>query len=342
MLQLTFVLTLALINFQLGHSFGLTVSKKRYTVPSSLHVNKLKNIEFGSKCKGGSDPDRPSKVNQDACFIHHVSDDIGLTFLGVFDGHGKKGHILNDFLSKRLPQLLEEKSKVYFVDCDETSAGPSAADVETLLIGAFDEVNEEARLNTEVPAGRSGTTCIVSIIDRKRSKIHTANVGDSRAIIGMKYDANDDSDWTVIPLTEETTAKRDEERLRIESAEGRIDSLGNVWYGPIGIAMTRSLGNVFMRRAGVISTPEVNLIDLEGQKTPCTIIVALGTDGIFDVISNEDTIRFIEETYQETKDLKASMDVLVDKATKRWSSDLPVEVRIDDMTIVSSRFQVDN
>ncbi len=360
--QLSTLLLLSL-HFQLGQPFGIHSSRIGRSFPP-LHAS-FKNVEVASICQGGSDPDRPTKVNQDAYFIQHTSDGSGLIFLGIFDGHGKNGHVLNEFLSQRLPQLLEEKCSLYFSNNNNVNednnnnnnnnnnnSTSSTDNIENILIESFLEVNEEARLNTEVPSGRSGTTCIVSAIDTKSGCIHTANVGDSRAIIGIrrKYDHDDDhdddnSDWVVEALSEETTTKREEERSRIESLEGRIDGQGNVWYGPVGIAMTRSLGNAVMRRAGVIPTPEVKHFDLnddQNENNPCTVLVTLGTDGIFDVFTNEKTIHLIDDKYQETHDLQAAMSALADSATMKWKAGLPFDVKVDDITCVSARFQLGN
>ncbi len=345
---------LCFLRFQTGTSFSLRHQPNRPLSLPLLHHTSVKNIEFGSICKGGSDPDRPNKVNQDACFIHHVSLGMkNITFMGVFDGHGKKGHVINEFFSQRLPKILEEKYTFYFTNDDgkdgrrmESGEAIILADMEHFFVESFEEVNEEARLNTEIPAGRSGTTCIVSMIDLESGQIYTANVGDSRAILGIQR-ANDKHDndaiWTIEPLSDETTTKRDGERSRIEAAEGRIDSQGNVWYGPIGIAMTRSLGNIFMKRAGVIATPEVKVFDLnEYYDEKCTILITLGTDGIFDVMSNHDTINFIEDKYQEEQNLQASIVAIVDEAADRWRAGLPMDVRIDDMTCISARIQFDS
>jgi hypothetical protein len=48
------------------------------------------------------------------------------------------------------------------------------------------------------------------------------------------------------------------ERARIQASDGaRMNDSGNVWYGPIGIAMTRSLGSSAMLRVGILPVPIV-------------------------------------------------------------------------------------
>ncbi len=335
---------------------GLTVSPRttrtrihdeHAATKSSVAVDlDFSNIEVASTSFCGSDPDRPSKINQDACFIQQLSSNCPNVFVaGVLDGHGKKGHILNAFLQKRIPEVIRQKLSSYFNDEEGEDGPPSEKDVELMLVEAFEQVNEEARLNTEVPAGRSGTTCVVCIFDARYGIIYTANVGDSRAIIAINTSIDK---WLIQPLSKETITKRDDERKRIEAGEGRIDGGGNVWYGPVGIAMTRSLGNIVMRRAGIIPTPEVTITDVNemmishtkvctGEDASCFIF--LGTDGIFDVLKNEDVVNFVATEFEKTRELQNSSDSLVTKARDRWQAGLKLDVRIDDATCVIIRFE---
>ena len=55
----------------------------------------------------------------------------------------------------------------------------------------------------------------------------------------------------------------DTERARIESCpQARIDGRGNVFWGPVGIAMTRALGDAILLRAGVLPWPIVERYEL--------------------------------------------------------------------------------
>lgn len=320
------------------------IQSNKSTQLFSSTSNHYNNIQVASTCRGGSDPDRPNKVNQDACFVQENLANIPyLTLLGVMDGHGKQGHLLNSFLSQRLPQIIGDKFKS-FGDQDYCDDDWTVNEMGNILIESYEEVNEEARLDPNVPAGRSGTTCVSCIFDSRNGMLHVANVGDSRAIIGLQDD--NDKKWiTIEPLTVETTTKLELERERIESGEGRIDSNGNVWYGPIGIAMTRCLGNVAMHRAGVIHTPVITTINIDkfaskynrtGEDYSCLIL--LGTDGIFDVLSNEKVLDIVKNEFQKTGNLQSSSDSLVVESTKRWQAGLPFEVKVDDTTCAVLRF----
>jgi serine/threonine protein phosphatase PrpC len=184
----------------------------------------ISNIECASVSMAGMDPDSPGKVNQDAVF-HSGSATAPKTgrfvYGGVLDGHGKKGHVLNDFLGSNIPNILQEKLDAYG-DGNQTS-------IQEILIETFESAHLAARMDESVPAGRSGTTCVVTVIDTESGMIFTGNVGDSRAILAVKDSDDSDSEWRVMPLSTETTTEREDERARIERNEGRIDSGGNVW-----------------------------------------------------------------------------------------------------------------
>ena len=291
----------------------------------------------------GQDPDSAGKVNQDACFHFTTS---GNRFIcgGVLDGHGKKGHVLNQFLEVHLAQLLQ--------DYLEKETHITADSIPNILVKSFEEAHYAARMNEAVPAGRSGTTCVVTIVDVITGLIYTGNVGDSRAIIAIDI-ANVEEDGgdaaaLVMALSTETTTAIEDERKRIQSGEGRIDGSGNVWYGPVGIAMTRALGDSVMSRAGVISTPQVTTFDLiqevskEGNRSSWDCRVLIGSDGIFDVLGNEEANEFLCNT-MKTSD-RLSLDEgctkLVQEARRKWQNELPVDVRIDDTTVVAIEFTV--
>ena len=79
----------------------------------------------------------------------------------------------------------------------------------------------------------------------------------------------------------------DTERARIESCpQARIDGRGNDFWGPVGIAMTRALGDAIILRAGVLPWPIVDRYELPTMETGIQYYVCAGTDGVFDVLTN--------------------------------------------------------
>jgi len=84
-----------------------------------------------------------------------------------------------------------------------------------------------------IVASRSGTTCVVTVVDVKTGMVYTSNVGDSRAIFAldihnMAEDPCINHEAHVMALSIETTTDVEDERKRIEDGEGRIDGSGNV------------------------------------------------------------------------------------------------------------------
>jgi serine/threonine protein phosphatase PrpC len=314
------------------------------------------SIAVGVSSEVGSDPNRPQKVNQDAYFDKNF---LGYSCLGVMDGHGLKGHILTDYLSKQLPKRIFEELQRSADFGGETNAEeddrqasvkefelqlktlanfdvPLTDDesspqnlVRGALIRAFHQAHVDAMKTTGIPAGRSGTTCIVCIRDAISNMLHVAYVGDSRAIL-LQHDDDDDVP-TITTLTTETTVKVKGELARIEQGEGRVDDNGNVWYGPQGIAMTRSLGNAVMLRAGVVPTPVVNSVQLK-QESNTKERVIMASDGIWDVLSNEEVAALVEQI----PDVQDAANALQEEARRRWIGDLPFidEAKVDDITCI--------
>ena len=333
-------------------------SRSHPTFSFSTMLSILSSYSVGSVSWVGSDPNRPQKVNQDAYFhtTIEVSDSKNFSsnqvfgVAGVLDGHGKKAERLTEFLSIHLPKCvaqqlndpkpvrdLEEQIEIlakYQLHTRDKNMTESCR-MEQVLCNAFHQAHWDAMLNTSVPAGRCGTTCIVCLWNEKT--LYVGHVGDSRAyrFLGSSQDPPE-------PLTTPTTIQEgsDEERVRIEKGEGRIDDSGNVWYGPIGIAMTRALGDSVLLRAGVIPTPLVHTFPRQQKKEPHSNEntrerIVLATDGIWDVLP----ALKVQEMLANIDDSLSTQEVanlLAESAKSAWVEQSPFidEVKSDDITCV--------
>lgn len=258
------------------------------------------------------------------------------------DGHGLKGHLVTEYMSQQLVQRLaeqlenstpqvewEEKMKALcnFQVESNLEQEENHARIHDSLRHAFHQTHVDAVNAMDVPAGRSGTTCIACLIDD--SHIHVAHVGDSRAILVRPTTASDNpSSLPFQVLTTETTvANLPEDAERVKAGEGRMDGQGNVWYGPVGISMTRALGDAVMLRAGVVPTP---LVESHCREPGSFLVIA--TDGVFDVLSNEVVSKIVQES---SSSVETIVENLAARARQGWIGDLPLmEEKIDDITCV--------
>lgn len=113
----------------------------------------------------------------------------------------------------------------------------------------------------------SGTTAVVCI--KQKNVIITANVGDSRAVLGRRLDG---SRVAAIPLSRDHKPSDRLEMLRIQRTGGIVEpshvpSFG--FQGPMrvwkrrqqvgGLALSRSIGDTALTSAGVVSDPEITV-----------------------------------------------------------------------------------
>lgn len=280
---------------------------------------------FGHSTHVGYAPGNPSKVNQDnyievAGFASHPT-----AFLfGVCDGHGTYGKEVSMYAKQRLPILLG-------LDPALTSTPKNCLTYSVL------QVNEELT-NSSLDIAFSGSTLVTTLIFG--TTLWCANVGDSRAVLARKTHES----WLVLPLSRDHKPDDEDESMRITSCGGRIaayqDEMGNpigparVWLKDQnipGLAMSRSLGDLVASTAGVICIPEITEITLETDDK----FLVIGSDGVFEFMSNEDVVRTVVP-YWAKNDLQGACNAVMTEARARW---MQVRTRqeeevIDDVTCV--------
>ncbi|KAB5553166.1 hypothetical protein DKX38_010477 [Salix brachista] len=135
-------------------------------------------------------------VNQDAAIVHLGYGVEHGAFCGVFDGHGKNGHIVSRTVRNRLPSLLlNQKNALEEIDSvrDHGSEkadgglvplpGESFHKWKDACVGAFKVMDKEIKLQESLDCSCSGTTAVVVGED-----LVIANLGDSRAVLGRTND----------------------------------------------------------------------------------------------------------------------------------------------------------
>ena len=126
---------------------------------------------------------------------------------------------------------------------------------------------------------------------------------------------------------------------RINKYGGRVESYrdnsGNfvgperVWNkemdGP-GLAMSRSFGDEIAHKIGVVVDPEI----LESYFLKEDKFIVLGSDGIWEFISNNEVVEIVKNYYLENN-IEGAIEHLYSESSKRWIMEEEV---VDDITII--------
>ena len=288
--------------------------------------------KFAHLSRQGVIPGNPGKVNQDAFFeCLNFGPRSNMCLFGVCDGHGQFGHFVSDFVKQRLPCIISQDKRLSF-------------DVRHVLHDSILQCNEELK-QLELDTNFSGTTLVLVLI--KDKTLWCANVGDSRAVVGRQLADESAKAWMAIALSRDHKPDLPEEESRILSAGGRVASYedengdpagpARVWLrheDVPGLAMSRSLGDELAASVGVSSVPEI----LEFQLTAADKFILLGSDGVFEFISNEEAVKLVIP-YWTVQDPEGSVATLERTAVLRWREEEDV---IDDITSLAVFLDVFN
>jgi len=247
------------------------VGKKRYSIGSETDASMKRVQSFCSKtarsvgdayspenegigyaCKKGLKPEAP---NQDSFLICKVEGMYSI--YGVFDGHGRKGHDISNFVKDHLPKLIVSHPDIL----DE----PIKA-----LQQTFDKTQrliEQATNLQRIDANRSGTTASVCLHDHKKRMLYLAHVGDSRCVLAKRDPTavSSPSEWQAIDLTEDHKPNLPAEKARIEKHGGQVIFDGAYNYRVYakgkrypGLNMSRAMGDLKgFHNAGISAVPDV-------------------------------------------------------------------------------------
>ena len=262
------------------------------------------------------------KINQDNFFIiKEFLDEQEQFFLGVCDGHGTNGHLVSDYITKTLPDYLQDTS-------DES------------IVNTFISTNNSLINHSKIDCSLSGSTCTTLIINLE--KIICANLGDSRAVLA-KYE---NGAYNAIDLSRDHKPSDPDEMKRILLKGGRIrpfyDEELKKYLGPErvwlnnsdipGLAMTRSLGDKVAHSVGVISEPEIRKYEFNGNEK----FIILASDGIWEYIDSDECVNIVKDFYENDMDAIGALNSLVKQAFNRWKS---MEDSIDDITAIVIFFE---
>ncbi|MGB8367062.1 MAG: PP2C family protein-serine/threonine phosphatase, partial [Candidatus Babeliales bacterium] len=216
-----------------------------------------------------------------------VSDEEEL--VGVFDGHSGIGAA--EYAAATLTQNFKTNK---------------AQTTTEKLIKAFETTDKNFLTGYQFQKDDSGTTAVVAVVNRATKKITIAHAGDSRALLirnGREMHA-----------TQDHKPNTPEEKQRIEQAKGQVYYWG--CWRVNGLAVSRSIGDRNHKKVGVIATPDTYEIDTQKGD-----IVVLACDGVFDVMSNQEVVNFVNKKFDQQENPTSIARALVSEAYNKNSRD---------------------
>ncbi|KAK4355933.1 hypothetical protein RND71_024904 [Anisodus tanguticus] len=174
------------------------------------------------------------------------------------------------------------------------------------LVKTIEEIDAEFSKAAVEHEPYSGSTAVVALIYNKKHVL-VANVGDSKAFICSE---NTES-LEAKELTEDHNANRLDERARVEASGGKFELFPS--YVPLSMGhfpMTRGIGNVPLKKYGIVATPEVtDWVKLTSKDE----FLVVASDGIFESLSTQQVCDFLYEA-EDHADISLLAQQIVQKA----------------------------
>ncbi|XP_031118944.1 probable protein phosphatase 2C 33 [Ipomoea triloba] len=340
--------------------FDYRKKERLHRIPGRLYLNGSSEVASLFTQQGKKGP------NQDAMIVwENFGSRRDTVFCGVFDGHGSHGHMVAKRVRDDLPLKLSAHWEVRvktedvllrgtsvntsginsedapFIYADEeprASIGVEEIEkypdifqtVKESFLKAFKVMDRELKTYTNINSNYSGTTAVTLL--KQGQNLVIANVGDSRAVLGTRD--NEDNSLTAVQLTVDLKPNLPVEAERIRKCKGRVFALreepevARVWLPKTnfpGLAMSRALGDFCLKSFGVISVPEVSYRRLTEKDE----FIVLATDGIWDVLCNEEVVKIVASAPTRSSAAKT----LVEAAVRGWNTKYPTS-RTDDCAVV--------
>lgn len=198
---------------------------------------------------------------------------------GVFDGHG--GAQVADMCRDHLPQLVRTALALARRQRQPATAIPVPAVKDALKQSIL-------KLHEMIPLPASflcGSTCLVAL-KRGDRQLWVANVGDSRAVLGMvRRPIQTAPRATVANLSRDHKPGVAAERRRISAAGGYVVDVQGVPRVIGELALSRAIGD---KRYFPLVIPDPDITYYAISPGVAHSYLLLATDGLWDVMSSED------------------------------------------------------
>ena len=231
----------------------------------------------------------------------------------MYDGHGIKGREASQFAKDEIHKALIKDKEIIKKLSERREAEKYFQKLFTSIQGKF------KKRSTDFEA--SGT-CVIGILI-VGNHCYIINLGDSRAIIGHNQQSNQK---VAYQMSIDHKANRQDETERIEKNGGHVAMERAGGIGPYrvyskndegpGLAVSRSLGDIFGHTVRISHLPEVSYKMLEEQD----YFIVIGSDGIWDVMSSAEVVGYVFEKIEKeiTWARQRIVEELVHECRNRW------------------------
>nr|GEX92187.1 probable protein phosphatase 2C 51 isoform X2 [Tanacetum cinerariifolium] len=229
-----------------------------------------------------------------------VKNEAKVNLLAVFDGHGgseasemAKHHLLDYFLVHVIAGAFKKASNINNqhdlttpVECSHGCLPQMKKEslhelLKEALVGAIHDIDQKFSLAMVEKRYSAGSTASVVLLLHDE-ELMVANVGDSKVILCAEYAEE---------LTSDHHPDRDDERARIESVGGYVLDWDIPRVNGI-LAVSRAIGDVSLKRYGVIAEPE--MVGWRNITVKDRYLV-VASDGIFESLTPENVCQLIED-----------------------------------------------
>lgn len=268
-------------------------------------------------------------VNQDAAvafapFITKQTPSQKDFFIGIFDGHGTKGHDIARYATQAVPERLAEKLNTHAIQ-----------QTDDWVVNALKETFVE--VDAEAPPSALLGGCTASVTLRRGNKLFAANAGDSQTIIVSSF--TNETEQVVYATRKDKPHLPDElERIRRLGGQvhippehpmlSRVIVHSEAANDVIGLAMSRSIGDWEWGAVGVTPEPIVDVINVDDLSSA---FVVAASDGLWDVRRHQFVAKHFANSFYRNgmPPLEACRDMI------QKASPVRENVYRDDITIIA-------
>eukprot|EP01063_Lacrimia_lanifica_P007877 TRINITY_DN1504_c1_g1_i2.p1 TRINITY_DN1504_c1_g1~~TRINITY_DN1504_c1_g1_i2.p1 ORF type:complete len:724 (+),score=83.08 TRINITY_DN1504_c1_g1_i2:129-2174(+) len=302
-----------------AHAYAAVTSAGRPTsnplLPEMAPVPVLAGApESARSGKGGRPPVRRYFIdsynanlrNEDRSIVDVSDEDYHM--FGVFDGHG--GPECSTYIEQNITAAVRSE-RDRLLKLNPECAINWAQVLKTTLMKLDDTFITDggANMNTK---GSCVILCVVT-----HDKVYTANVGDSRAVLGTRDLPRGAKTMTPFPLSVDQDCQNEREVMLVKQRtrddnpvrRGRANAVGTAPLRVAGSLMvTRAMGDSYLKREGCSMPPyRVNVpyitsepVITEHHFDPSRDhSIVLGSDGLYNMLTNEEVVQLAESAMMQ-------------------------------------------